>query len=160
MFQDYTILLVEDDKVMQEYIDIILRDSCKELFFANNGVEGLEQYQKHRPDLIITDLNMPIMDGIEMSKHIKTEDFTQPIILLTAYGDIKELQEAINIGLNAFLSKPVENKEILFKTIAKLLMHVNKVKSHDEHKADSVVNDLLHNNQEYVDYESLILDVR
>ena len=59
MFRDYTILLVEDDMVMQELIRYMLKDECKELLFADNGIEGIEEYKKSKPDLIITDFHMP-----------------------------------------------------------------------------------------------------
>jgi len=119
-------------------------------------------YKKYNPDIIITDLNMPIMDGITMSKHIKEDDFYQPIILLTAYGDIEELQEAINIGLNAFISKPIENIAVLFSSINKLLKNVNnrKIPSSSMNKEIYMLNDILHDDQEYIDFESLLKDTK
>ncbi len=169
MFKNNTILLVEDNVDMQEYMRLLLEDECKQLFFASNGKEGIEQYKQNKPDLIITDLNMPIMNGIIMSKEIKNHDSSQPIVLLTAHGDIQELQEAINIGLNAFISKPIENIEILFNTIDKLLKKIDKkgtcntlkrdIKNEADVNANNVAIDILHDDQEYVDYESLISDM-
>ena len=164
MFQNSTILLVEDNMDMQEYMKLLLEDECKQLFFAGNGAEGLMQYKHNKPDLIITDLNMPMMNGIEMSKEIKMKDYSQPIILLTAHGDIEELQEAINIGLNAFISKPIENIEILFNTIKKLLDSKREIglskgaQIKEKIRETRFVNDILHNDQEYIDYESLVKD--
>ena len=162
MFQSNTILLVEDDKDMQSYMKLLLEDECKKIFIAENGMDGFSMYKKYKPDIIITDLNMPIMDGIIMSKHIKDEDFNQPIILLTAYGDIKELQDAINIGLNAFISKPIENIEVLFSSINKLLKNANNCKrtSAQVNNKIEIVSDILHDNQEYIDFESLIKDTK
>ena len=161
MFKNNTILLVEDNIDMLGYMRLLLESQCKQLFFAKNGEEGIEEYKKNKPDLIITDLNMPVMNGIEMSREIKKDDFLQPIILLTAYGDVEELQEAINIGLNAFLSKPIEEINVLFNTIEKLLKNSYKLginidipsKSDEDLKVDNFVTSLLHDDQEYVDYE-------
>jgi len=193
MFKNYTILLVEDNIDMQKYMKKLLEDECKEFFLADDGEEGLSVYKEKKPDLIITDLNMPKMDGIQMSKKIKEDNFLQPIILLTAYGDIRELQEAINIGLNAFLSKPIEDIEILFNTITKifyrfdqhkekevdknskvneelnnsikkLLDNIDSIVDEDSKKSEdlkleSFISDILHDDVDYFDYESLKNDI-
>lgn len=166
MFKNHTILLVEDNLDMQQYMKLLLEDDCKELLFAKDGVAGLKQYEENNPDVIITDLNMPIMNGIEMSQKIKKQDRLQPIILLTAYGNVGELQDAINIGLNAFISKPIENIEILFNTIKKVLdvstdIHqVIEQQPDDEKNVTNFVNEILHDDLEYIDYETLIKSVQ
>lgn len=166
MFKNHTILLVEDNLDMQQYMKLLLEDDCKELFLAKDGVSGLKQYEENNPDVIITDLNMPVMNGIEMSQKIKMQNSLQPIILLTAYGNVNELQVAINIGLNAFISKPIENIEILFNTIKKVLNistdidQVREQQSQNEENVTNFVNEILHDDLEYIDYETLIKSVQ
>lgn len=163
MFKDYSILLVEDDKNMQEYMRHILEEECKEFIVADDGDEGLEMYRIYKPNIVISDLNMPMMNGISLSKEIKRDNPIQPIILLTAFGKIEELQEAINIGINAYISKPIESIDILFNTMKKLLNQVeqkNKNNSTNKTEVDSselkdLVCDILHDNNEYIDYDSL-----
>jgi len=164
MFSEYTILLVEDDKNMQEYMKQILADECRALYIANDGKEGLEKYKLHQPDLVITDLNMPKMNGIIMSKEIKKESCNQPIILLSAFGEIDELQEAINIGLNAFISKPLEKIDLLFSIIEKqfkqlkYIKEVNRIKEiekEQEEKVSSLIGEILYDDHKYVNYEFL-----
>ena len=166
MIKNSTILFVEDNIEMQEYMNLLLEDRCKELLFARNGEEGIAEWSKHRPDLIITDLNMPLMNGLEMSKEIKQQKYDLPILLLTAYGDSKELKEAINIGINGFISKPIESISILFETIENLLkksikndktIHNNTI---DEQNHASFVNSIMYDNNEYFDYDMLRNDIK
>lgn len=158
MFKEISILLVEDNIETQEYMKFLLQEECKELFFAYNGIEGIAKYKAYKPDLIITDLNMPQMNGITMSKEIKKIDFNQAIILLTGYGDLMELQEAINVGLNAFVSKPIENIQTIVTAINTVLSNKKKVNGFisdgidNDSKTIEIINDILHDGNEYVDY--------
>ncbi len=68
LLKNFTLLYVEDDRTTQEMIKILLKDKVKQLYIASNGQEGLEVYQDKNPDIILTDINMPIMDGLKMSK--------------------------------------------------------------------------------------------
>jgi CheY-like chemotaxis protein len=85
MLNNMTILYVEDDKDTQEVISAILGTIFKEVFTASNGREGIEVYKNSNPDIILTDIGMPIMDGINMSVEIKKINKNQHIIALTAF---------------------------------------------------------------------------
>jgi CheY-like chemotaxis protein len=155
MFKEITILLVDDNIETQEYMKFLLKEECKELFFAYSAEEGISKYKTYKPDLIITDLNMPGMNGISMSKEIKKLNFYQPIILLTGYGALTELQEAINVGLNAFIAKPIESINIIVNTINTVLNNKNKMNGFIPNEDNSELNtmDFLHESNEYIDYE-------
>ena len=116
MLSDLILLYVEDDKITQEYIKMILEDECKELYIASDGVKGLEIYKKMKPDIVITDINMPNMDGLAMIKALKDIDTNLPIIIISAYDDQENLLQAVNMGCNGFVKKPI-NIEHLFEQL-------------------------------------------
>lgn len=119
---NFSVLYVEDSKVLQEYVKDLLKNIVKDIFIADDGKAGIEMVSKHRPDIIISDINMPGIDGLQMSKIIKKSHET-PIILLTSLDNISSLKKAIEVGIDAFVVKPIKNEELLDKleTIAKTL---------------------------------------
>ncbi|MFZ3052324.1 MAG: diguanylate cyclase [Sulfuricurvum sp.] len=110
------ILYVEDDKNTQEEVAFFLEPLVSQLYTASNGKEGYELYVLHSPDLIITDIQMPIMSGIDMIKKIRQNDSKTPIFITTAYNETDYLLNAINSGVNRYILKPV-NFKILLDTI-------------------------------------------
>lgn len=119
MLSEITILYVEDEIDILEEIDSYLSLRCKEVYTAVNGSQALEIYNEKKPDIILTDVTMPVMDGIEMSKVIRETNGEIPIIFMTALSDAKSFGEAINIGVDGYIGKPV-NVEILERTIEKV----------------------------------------
>ncbi|MEG0542047.1 MAG: response regulator, partial [Angelakisella sp.] len=79
---------------------------------AANGEEGLETVLRHQPDLVITDIKMPRMDGIEMIAALREHGCESHFIILTAYGDFQYAQSAIKLGVNDYLLKPFEDEEL------------------------------------------------
>lgn len=111
--KNFKVLYVEDSTTMQALIKKLLINFTKRIYIAKDGQEGLELYSKHQPDIIISDINMPNMSGLEMAKIIKTSNKNIPIVLLTEFDKIDNLKEAIELGIKSFVSKPIENKTIL-----------------------------------------------
>jgi len=109
---NFTLLYVEDNVEAQEQMKMILEDDFKEFYQAFDGAEGLEIYKEKRPDIIISDINMPILDGLSMAKEIKAMDKYQVILIVSAFDDKSMLLESINIGIDYFIPKPV-NIDIL-----------------------------------------------
>lgn len=81
---DISLLYVEDERVTREQISRILQRIVTELYVAENGQEGLELYREKRPDIIMTDIMMPVMNGLEMARNIRALDRDSQIIMLTA----------------------------------------------------------------------------
>lgn len=108
MQQINSILYVEDEKNVQEELAEVLEFYCKNLYFADDGKQGLKQFIQYNPDIIITDIKMPIMDGIEMSKEIKEINKEQHIIFTTAFSDIDFFQEAIELQVDGYIIKPID----------------------------------------------------
>lgn len=102
-----TILYIEDDEITQENIAAYLKRQCKELYLASNGKEGLEAFSQYQPDIVITDIEMPELDGISMAKKIRKLSNNTQIIITTAYTSNEYLMEAVNLHLIKYIVKPI-----------------------------------------------------
>jgi len=85
ILKNYTILYVEDDEDVRKIAVEYLSRLCKEVYEAENGKEALRVWRDEKPDIIITDISMPKMNGIDMARYIRSENIKTPIILATAY---------------------------------------------------------------------------
>ncbi|MGM0623068.1 MAG: diguanylate cyclase [Campylobacterota bacterium] len=119
IYKELTILYVEDDASIQEGYSRALKRYCQELILASDGIEGYEKFLQHKPDIIISDINMPKSNGLEMAKKIKQIDSKQPIIFTTAYSDSNYTVEALELQVEGYLLKPVD-KTKLQKRVEKL----------------------------------------
>lgn len=116
--QNISILFVEDHDNTREIIATYLKKrSYANVFVAKNGEEGLSSYFANKPDIILTDLTMPIMDGLEMSKKIKAHNPDIPILLITSLFEKEVTEAAVDIGIDAYLFKPISlpRLEIILK---------------------------------------------
>ena len=122
----YGLLYVEDDASARELIRriIAMKFPDLKLFVAENGATGLEMFREWRPDIVLADMNMPVMDGIQMAREIKLLDAEAAIIAVTAYSDPYYLQNAIEIGIRHYVLKPVTN-ENLFAVINKTIEEIS-----------------------------------
>lgn len=109
---DISVLFVEDEELLRAIYERILDKVVSRLYLAENGKEGFEAYQKYKPDLIITDIMMPVMDGLEMVQKIRELDQVVKLVILSAFGEAEYFMDAIKIGVNSFLLKPVETKKL------------------------------------------------
>lgn len=119
------LLYVEDDEALRNSTQKIFKHYFKQVDTAIDGKDGLEKFIQYNNDndayydLVISDINMPNMSGIDMSKVIMNENPEQSIVFITAHNEASFLHEAIKIGINGFLTKPVEPdqlKYILYRT--------------------------------------------
>ncbi|NUM46282.1 MAG: response regulator [Anaerolineales bacterium] len=117
------ILLVEDNHFMRDTIARMLELEHFEVFIAENGLDGLEILKKVRPDLILSDINMPAMDGITFYKTMRAIPALAaiPFIFLTANDAPEAIQEGRELGVEDYLTKPVETKDLLAIINARLL---------------------------------------
>lgn len=125
-----TVLVVEDNKEVSEYITSLFSDHYQVLS-AVNGKEGLDIALQLVPDIIITDLMMPLMDGIELCAKLKQDERTShiPIIMLTAKADVDSRIEGLENGADDYLTKPFEQKELKVR-IQNLIDQRDKLKTH------------------------------
>ncbi len=113
------ILYVEDDAETREELELLLKQWVTGLYVANNGTEGFKLFQKYRPDVVITDIQMPLTNGLAMSADIKHLVPEQHIIILSAYNDVEYAFRAMKLGIQHYLTKPI-NIERLLKLLEKI----------------------------------------
>jgi len=106
------ILVVEDDPRLREAIVDTLMIKGHEVFEAPNGIEGMAIVRAHTLDLILSDINMPGMDGLELLDTVKQAHPWLPMVLMTAYGDVGQAVKAMQRGANDYLMKPFELAEL------------------------------------------------
>jgi len=107
------ILYVEDDQTLLEETRSIFEKIFKSVDVASSGSEGLMKFSKDKYDFIITDIEMPDLNGLEMSKNIKEVDKQIPIVVISAYSNSQYLIEAINTGINYYVLKPILLPQLL-----------------------------------------------
>ena len=115
------LLYVEDETDARGMVSRMLAMNYPELrlYTAENGAAGLELYREHLPDIVMTDINMPVMDGIRMAREIKSIDPEALIIAVTAHSDTSYLMHAIEIGIHHYILKPI-NYDQLFGSLDKI----------------------------------------
>jgi CheY-like chemotaxis protein len=111
-----TILVAEDEDFNYELMEILLAKKVRRLIRASNGAEVLTILQKEKPDLVLMDLKMPVMDGYEATLRARAIYPDLRIIALTAYTQPEDEHRAMAAGCCAFISKPIRKQE-LFETI-------------------------------------------
>jgi diguanylate cyclase (GGDEF)-like protein len=120
-----TLLYVEDDWVIRKLVVSVLRAKFPELVLhvAENGQVGLDLFTAHGPDVVLTDIRMPVKDGIQMAREIKALDRGTQIIVLTAASDTDSILEAIDIGINHYVIKPI----VMGKLIASIRHCIDEI---------------------------------
>jgi len=119
-----TLLYVEDDFKTRVSLSEVFQHKFQQVYVAKDGIEALELFKKHKINFIISDFQMPNMDGNELCREIKNINSSIPFVLLTAYSDSNLLINAIDAGVDKFLQKPVDAKKmfIVIDNIYELLM--------------------------------------
>lgn len=111
------ILYVEDDIETREELQSILQDWFNNLYVAADGQEGLTLYHQHKPDIVISDIQMPKMNGLSMAADIKQSNPDQEIIILSAYNDVEYLFRALELGIKHYITKPISIERLLDKLV-------------------------------------------
>ena len=134
LLQNLKILYVEDEDETRYELSKIIKRRVGKLFIAKNGAEGIESFIENQPDIIITDLKMPNMDGLEMIKEIRKVESDTRVIIISALSDSETILNAIDIGIVKYIVKPVdidklvETMEILAEDILKKDLKISKEK--------------------------------
>jgi len=118
----HSILVVEDDHVAIDILGLMIKKKFPdfEIHTAENGLKGLELFKRYRPDIVLTDINMPEMNGMDMAAEIRSMDPDTKFIVLTAYNDLAFFEKFKEIGFVAYILKPIEFKK-LFVAIEKCI---------------------------------------
>lgn len=114
------VLYVEDETVVRENVSQFLQRRFRNVYTAENGQEGLNLYKVKRPHIVITDVKMPVMDGLEMTRQIRKVNPDAQVIVTTAHSETELLIKAIDVGVSQFVIKPITRQK-LFEAIGRTL---------------------------------------
>lgn len=114
-----TILIVEDDEAARQGLALLIGRMAGKVYEAADGKAGLEGVHQYNPDIVVTDLEMPVMNGMEMIEHIKAENPDRPVIVVTAFAD--ELHQTPKA--DKVITKPIDRQQLkaaLLEAVARL----------------------------------------
>ena len=107
------ILIVDDDKDLRFNLSCILKEEGHEVIAAADGKQALKALALSAPDLVLLDVRLPGMDGVELLEEMKKIEKNLPIIMLTAYSDVKSAVKAMKLGAFDYITKPFDNEELI-----------------------------------------------
>ena len=178
-YKNIKILYVEDDEIARENGIEYLENYFEHIYKASDAIKALQLYEKHKPDIIITDIQMPKLNGLEFVKRIRQKDKKTQVIVITAFCDKSYLLKAIELQLVKYLVKPVNEKEFeeaIFLCINALksdetnIIKLDEETYFDTYNKNLVINDeivklrtkeleflllLIKNKNRYVSYEEI-----
>lgn len=147
------ILFADDEEQVISYTGEVLSLMGKEIFLAKNGKEALETFQKREIDIVILDIDMPFLNGLEVAKEIRKINRITPIIISTAYSTKEYLLEAVELNLSSYLLKPItfENLKVaLDKALDNLTFNKVEIINFDENTYYNVTNRELYLNNKII----------
>ncbi len=118
-----TLLYAEDDLQSRKNYAFVLEEYFSTVYLAEDGREALDLYHEKKPDVLLLDISMPFINGLDVAKFIRTTNKDIPIIMLTAHADQEKLLTAIPLGLSKYLLKPIDDRSLIqavIKTIQEL----------------------------------------
>jgi putative two-component system response regulator len=133
-----TILVVDDEPANRELMEALLEPQGYKVIMAENGQEALDAFAKHQPDLLLLDVMMPILDGVEVCRQLKRNPETRltPVVLVTALSALDDRVRGLEAGADDFLGKPVEKTELMARVRALLNL---KAHTDELERAESVL---------------------
>lgn len=131
-----TLLIVEDDVFTRTSMTAYLRAEGYDVSKAGNGVEALEIIHSSQPDLVITDLRMPEMGGLELLKKLKENLPQLPVIIISGEGTMGSVIEALQLGARDYLQKPIQDMGLLKHSIELAVSHASLKQAHDMYRED------------------------
>lgn len=115
------LLVIDDDILVRQSIVAYIGDSGYQVHDESNGRAGIEWFEQHRPDLVLTDLRMPDIDGLTILRRVKEIDPSTPVIVISGMGMVSDVAEALRLGAADYLVKPLVDMEVLTHSINKAL---------------------------------------
>jgi len=116
-----TLLIIDDDDVVRASLAAYLEDSGFSVLQAANGLQGLEVFERDKPDLVICDLRMPQIDGLELIRRISALEAEVPVIVVSGAGGMSDVVEALRLGAADYLIKPLEDLSVLEHSVQRAL---------------------------------------
>ena len=113
ILNNLTVLIVENEGDGKKIVQEVMRDNFEKVITAQNGDEGLKKFKKYNPNMVITDVFMPIMNGLDMAKSIKEISKDTPIIVFSTNSEKETLLKAIDVGIDKYVLKPIDLDDFL-----------------------------------------------
>lgn len=143
------ILVVDDEKPISDIITFNLKNEGFEVITAFDGEEALEKFAEHNPDLVLLDLMLPKIEGLEVCREIRKTS-SVPIIMLTAKDSEIDKVLGLELGADDYVTKPFSNRELVARVKANLRRNVTKDESQEENSNDIVIGDLVVHQEAYI----------
>jgi PAS domain S-box-containing protein len=153
--KEISLLIIEDEQMLRDYMADFLEDIGYKVFKAANGSEGIGLFNRERPDLVLTDLRMPQVNGLEVMAHLKTVTPDTPVIVISGTGAIEDVVQTIKLGAWDFILKPIKELTVLDLAIDRALERKNLIeenrryRDHLEIEVSKRTNELLQSNKKY-----------
>ena len=162
--ENISILVAEDEDELREYLVEYLQLFFKHVYFAKCGQEALQLYLEKKPNIILSDINMPNIDGLSMISQIREHDLDTKIIIMSAHSDTDKLLKAVELNLVTYLVKPIKLeilKQLLFDTVESLKSSSNKVLLGNDMYWNKIENRLYLNTEHIIlkDKESTLMEL-
>jgi len=131
-----SVMYVEDEVLIARSVVTMLESKIKDVYVALNGEAGLEIFKKHRPQIVVTDIKMPVMDGLEMIEKIKGIEHATKFIVVSAYGETNYFIRAIELSVHGFILKPVDLNQLMeiIMELSNSLILQQKIQSKEEER--------------------------
>lgn len=131
------IIVIEDEPKLREIISESLQEYFSDIIFAENGKEALETIKRENPCLVITDIRMPVMNGIQMAQQLRSEGNLTPIIFQSASRDSQDILAALRLGAADFIQKPYSSNELI-ATVGRAIYSEQKKAELEELKRSNI----------------------
>ena len=118
-----TLLYAEDDLQSRKNYAFVLEEYFSKVYLAEDGREALDLYHEKKPDVLLLDISMPFIAGLDVAKAVRTTNKDIPIIMLTAHADQEKLLTAIPLGISEYLLKPIDDKSLM-ETVLKVIREI------------------------------------
>ncbi|MCJ7686973.1 MAG: response regulator, partial [Desulfobacteraceae bacterium] len=124
--KEWTVLLIDDEEGIRKIVSIFLRDEGYRVLTAEDGEKGIRVCREESPQIVITDIRMPGIGGLEVLKRIKNEDPDKEVIVVTGFGDMELAIRALQLDASDFVTKPIENEALLVALERAKKRHTNR----------------------------------
>ncbi len=153
LLKKLTILFVEDEAIIRTQIADTLKVFFNDVIVANNGHEALQLLSQNNIDIILSDIKMPMITGLDLATKVRLSNSSIPIILLSSYSDQDTLLKAVNIGIDGYVLKPIQLDDLLqtFENVLKRKIPIRRIFTFADGLIYNMLTEELYKNGELID---------
>jgi PAS domain S-box-containing protein len=129
-----TVLIIDDDRIVRTSLAVYLEDVGYRVLEADNGREGMELVRRETPDIVFTDLRMPVLDGFGVVKQLSAEFSETPAVVISGIGNVSEAIQALHLGAWDYITKPIEDLEVIEITVRRVLERSRLMRENREYR--------------------------